>query len=680
MRRVRVALALVGVVVAVVVGLAVPAGAGGGGVQPPTGLSATPQSQSQIRLSWSAAAGASGYQVLRGEVRGGPYTTVGTVSATSYVDSGLAAGQTYYYVVRSTARNKVSANSVEVSATTLPAAAVRGFRASAEGTRVTLTWLPVTGAIRYDILHYITEVDPDGVVVGSTTGTSYVDTAVVADHRYVYRVRAVFAGGGSVQSVLLTVDNGTTTTRVDLAVSPGPNEVGQSVLLHATVVPSPTDAVYFFGTVFFGTVFFYVDDEYVGRADLDPSAHYALFTTRLTAGAHTVYAHYTGYFYTGSVSIGASSSELVTQAVEANYGQVEFAGAVAVPFAPGSDAATVGIADVTGDGRADLLATTETTSTTDPDDFSLFVFTAEPGGGWLQRQVLRTHASGLSTPVRLACGDVDGDGDTDVLVTAGSGVDVFLQSAGQLQPPTLLPVTGGTVQDALLTDLDADQQPDLVVHVDAGGPDVVVLRNAGAGQFAPPVAVAPVAGGSPSAGDVTGDGLVDLVLTRTFTAEVYAQTATGGFTHRASLEVPIHIGSIGAVSVGDVTGDGRADVTATLAANRPESQIVVYPQTATGELGPPVRYAAYDSPEPVVLADVDRDGRQDLVVAHGGWEQVSVQLQRPNGLLGRPQFSWVPRSSHYDHRGLAAGDINADGKPDVVLADQNHRLILLYQL
>jgi hypothetical protein len=340
----------------------------------------------------------------------------------------------------------------------------------------------------------------------------------------------------------------------------------------------------------------------------------------------------------------------------------------------------VGIADVTGDGRADLLATTETNSTTDPEDFSLFVFTAGPTGGWVQRQVLRTHASGLSTPARLASGDVDGDGDADVLVTGRSGVDVFLQSGGQLQPPTLLPVAGGTVQDALLTDLNADRQPDLVVHVDAGGPDVVVLRNLGAGQFAPAVAVSPDTGGSPAAGDVTGDGLVDLVLIRTFTAEVFAQTVGGGFTHSASLLVPIRVGGIGAVSVGDVTGDGRADVTATLSSNRPESQVVVYPQTATGELGPPVRYAAYDSPEPVVLADVDLDGRRDVVVAHGGWDQVSVRLQRPNGLLGREQFSWVPRSSHYDHRGLAVGDITGDGKPDVVLADYNHRLILLYQL
>lgn len=166
-------------------------------MQPPSGRTATAQSHSQIRLSWSAAAGASGYQVLRGEVRGGPYTTVSTVSTTSYVDSGLAAGRTYHYVVRSTVRNKVSANSVEVSATTFPTAVGERLSASAEGARVTLAWLPVTGAVRYDILHYITEIDPEGVVVGSTTATSYVDTAVVADHRYVYRVRAVFAAGGS---------------------------------------------------------------------------------------------------------------------------------------------------------------------------------------------------------------------------------------------------------------------------------------------------------------------------------------------------------------------------------------------------------------------------------------------------------------------------------------------------
>jgi len=132
-------------------------------------------------------------------------------------------------------------------------------------------------------------------------------------------------------------------------------------------------------------------------------------------------------------------------------------------------------------------------------------------------------------------------------------------------------------------------------------------------------------------------------------------------------------------AIGDVTSDGRADLVTTVSANSPESQLVVHPQTATGGLGPAVQYASYDSPEPLTLADMNGDGRTDVAVAHGGWYAGSVLLQRPDGLLGRGQRSWIPYASHYDYRGIAVGDLDADGKPDIALADYNQGLIVLQQ-
>lgn len=83
----------------------------------PSGLSASP-GDAQASLSWSAAGGATGYSVHRGTAAGGPYTTVATnVVATSYTDTGLTNGTTYYYVVSSTNAEGESANSNEASAT-----------------------------------------------------------------------------------------------------------------------------------------------------------------------------------------------------------------------------------------------------------------------------------------------------------------------------------------------------------------------------------------------------------------------------------------------------------------------------------------------------------------------------------------------------------------------------------
>lgn len=84
----------------------------------PTHLVAT-AAAGQIALGWSASAGATSYTVKRSGSAGGPYATLATVSApgTSYTNSGLSAGATYYYVV--TASDGLeSGSSNEASATT----------------------------------------------------------------------------------------------------------------------------------------------------------------------------------------------------------------------------------------------------------------------------------------------------------------------------------------------------------------------------------------------------------------------------------------------------------------------------------------------------------------------------------------------------------------------------------
>ena len=94
-------------------------GSGGGGGTPPsapTGLMATAGAQ-QVSLSWTASAGATGYNVERSTTTGGPYTKVASPTATSYVDTGVTAGTTYYYVVAAVNASGTSGLSAQVSAT-----------------------------------------------------------------------------------------------------------------------------------------------------------------------------------------------------------------------------------------------------------------------------------------------------------------------------------------------------------------------------------------------------------------------------------------------------------------------------------------------------------------------------------------------------------------------------------
>jgi cellulose 1,4-beta-cellobiosidase len=102
----------------------------------PGGVSAT-AGLSRVTVSWTASTGSpTSYDVKRGTASGGPYTSIGTPTATSYVDSGVTNGTTYYYVVA--ARNAGgacnSANSSVRSATPRSCTVVSGNNPPAPAT------------------------------------------------------------------------------------------------------------------------------------------------------------------------------------------------------------------------------------------------------------------------------------------------------------------------------------------------------------------------------------------------------------------------------------------------------------------------------------------------------------------------------------------------------------------
>ena len=90
----------------------------------PVGLVGTPATPTAtpgiglITLSWPAVPGASGYDVLRSTVSGGPYTLVASnLSGTSFTNAGLSAGSTFYYVVAAYTATSEGMNSAQASAT-----------------------------------------------------------------------------------------------------------------------------------------------------------------------------------------------------------------------------------------------------------------------------------------------------------------------------------------------------------------------------------------------------------------------------------------------------------------------------------------------------------------------------------------------------------------------------------
>ncbi len=177
---------------------------------PPSGVTATPASSSQVNLSWSPATdnqGVAGYSVERclGAACAN-FAEVGTPSGTTFNNTGLAGSSTYRYRVRAVdLSGNLGAYSAIVSATT-PAApdttapsAPTGLSATLVGTtQVDLNWTAATdnvGVTEYRVERCQNAGCTSFAQVGTSGSTTFSNPGLTASTAYRFRVRAVDAAG-----------------------------------------------------------------------------------------------------------------------------------------------------------------------------------------------------------------------------------------------------------------------------------------------------------------------------------------------------------------------------------------------------------------------------------------------------------------------------------------------------
>ncbi len=166
----------------------------------PSGLTAT-GTNGAVNLSWNAGSGAAGYHVKR-STTSGTEVTIANAGTTSFSDTAVVNGTTYFYTVSSTNTAGESADSSEATATpNVPPAPPTGLVATAGSNQVSLSWTGSAGAVSYNIKRSTTS-GSGYVTIGTTTDptVNFTDSTAIKFTQYFYVISAVNTYGESANS------------------------------------------------------------------------------------------------------------------------------------------------------------------------------------------------------------------------------------------------------------------------------------------------------------------------------------------------------------------------------------------------------------------------------------------------------------------------------------------------
>jgi hypothetical protein len=241
------------------------------------------------------------------------------------------------------------------------------------------------------------------------------------------------------------------------------------------------------------------------------------------------------------------------------------------------------------------------------------------------------YATGTS-PHSVVMADVTGDGKLDLVVGNSGSNDVsILPGVGNGSFGVQQRFAAGTrVKYAAVADMNGDAKPD-VVTANEGANTVSVLIGNGSGGFGSPTSYSTCQRPHEVAlADLNGDARPDVISACWLNGEVSVRlNSAGGVLGTATTYASG--GNTLSIVAADFDGDGDRDVAS---ANHGQSRVSVFLNNGSGSLATPVKYVTGGVPHEIRSRDLNGDGDLDLVTANDKANTVNVLLGNGNGTFG----------------------------------------------